>query len=350
MKKLVFALTVLFLASCGNNQQQTKEENKGLSGEIKLDGSSTVYPLAEAVAEDFGKDNTGVKVSVGESGTGGGFKKFGRGETDISNASRPIKASEDSICKASAVEYIELPVAYDGLAIVVNKENTWLDKITVAELKKMWEPAAQGKITKWNQVNPKWPNTEIHLFGAGTQSGTFDYFTEAIVGKAKDCRGDYTASEDDNVLVQGIAGDKNALGFFGLAYFENNKDKLKLVAVDDEKKENGDGAIAPSAETVQNGTYEPLSRPLFIYINKKSAEKPEVKAFVEYFIANAGALSKEVGYVSLPNEVYELVKKRFAAGTTGSAFAGKNTVGVKMEELLKGEETPATAEGTTGQK
>ncbi len=344
MKKLVIAFSVLALASCGNNQQQQNggEGNKGLTGDIKIDGSSTVYLLSEAVAEDFGAANSGVKVSVGESGTGGGFKKFGRGETDISDASRPIKGGEDSICKAGSIEYIELPVAYDGLAVVVNKENTWLDKITVAELKKMWEPAAQGKITKWNQVNPKWPNTEIRLFGAGTQSGTFDYFTEAVVGKSKDCRGDYTASEDDNVLVQGIAGDKNALGFFGLAYYENNKDKLKLVPIDDEKKENGDGAIAPSAETVRNGTYQPLSRPLFIYVNAKSAARAEVKSFVEYYLANASKLASEVGYVSLPDNIAELVKKRFAAGTKGSVFSGKNTVGVKMEDLLSDETAAET--------
>jgi phosphate transport system substrate-binding protein len=335
MKKLLFALSMVFvLASCNNNSNQKTEEKTGLTGEIKIDGSSTVYPISEAVSEEFRATNPNVNVTVGESGTGGGFKKFGRGDIDISNASRPIKATEDSLCKANNIEYIELPIAYDGLAVVVNKENTWLNSITVKELKKLWEPAAQGKIKKWNQVNPKWPNEEIHLFGAGTQSGTFDYFTEAIVGKAKDCRGDYTASEDDNVLVQGIAGDKNALGFFGLSYFENNKDKLKLVAVDDEIKENGEGGVIPTAEAVQNGTYQPLSRPLFIYVSKKSADKPEVKAFVEFYLSNAGALAKEVGYVSLPDNVYELVKKRFAAGTTGSAFAGKSDVGIKMQDVL----------------
>ncbi len=341
MKRLIMTTAVaLILASCGNKQQATTETNTGLKGEIKIDGSSTVYPISEAVAEDFGKANTGVKVTVGESGTGGGFKKFGRNETDISDASRPVKASEDSACKAANIDYIELPIAYDGLAIVVNKENTWLTKITVAELKKMWEPAAQGKIKKWNQVNPKWPNEEIHLFGPGTASGTFDYFTEAVNGKSKDSRGDYTASEDDNVLVQGIGGDKLGLGYFGLAYFEANKDKLKLIPVDNEKKEDGDGAITPSAETVQNGTYQPLSRPLFIYVNKKATERAEVKSFVEYYVANAGKLAKEVGYVALPDAAYDLVKKRFAAGTTGSAFAGKNTVGVKMEDLLKDETAP----------
>lgn len=213
----------------------------------------------------------------------------------------------------------------------------WLDKITINELKKMWEPAAQGKILKWNQINSKWPNSEIHLFGPGTQSGTFDYFTEAVVGKSKECRGDYTASEDDNVLVQGIAGDKLALGFFGLAYFENNTDKLKLIPVDDENKGNSDGAIAPTATTVQNGTYQPLSRPLFIYVNKKSIERIEVKSFIEYFLTNAGKLSHEVGYVALPDTVYELVKKRWASKTIGTAFDRKKDVGVKMEDLMKDE-------------
>ena len=350
MKKLILNLSVaIILASCGNKQQATTEESTGLKGEIKIDGSSTVYPISEAVAEDFGKANASVKVTVGESGTGGGFKKFERSETDISDASRPIKAQEDSICKAAGIEYIELPIAYDGLAIVVNKENTWLSKIAVAELKKMWEPAAQGKIKKWNQINSKWPNEEIHLFGPGTASGTFDYFTEAINGKSKDSRGDYTASEDDNVLVQGISGDKLGLGYFGLAYFEANKDKLKLIPVDNEKKDDGDGAIIPTAETVQNGTYQPLSRPLFIYVSKKASEKAEVKAFAEYYIANAGKLATEVGYVALPNAVYELVKKRLAAGTTGSAFAGKNNVGVKMEDLLK-DETATTDSSATVKK
>ena len=339
MKKLIINLIVAMLAftACNNNPQKT-EEAKGLEGEVKLDGSSTVYPISEAVAEDFKVTNPNVNVSVGESGTGGGFKKFMRAEIDISDASRPIKASEDSGCKTAGIEYIELPISYDGLAIVVNKENTWLNKITVKELKKMWEPAAQKKITKWNQINPQWPNDEIHLFGAGTQSGTFDYFTEAVVGKSKECRGDYTASEDDNVLVQGIAGDKNALGFFGLAYYEGNKDKLKLVAVDDEKTENGDGGILPSKETVQNGTYQPLSRPLFIYVNKQATERAEVKAFAEFYIHNAAKLSEEVGYVALPAAAYDLVMVRLTKGITGSAFSGKNTIGISMEDLLKDEQ------------
>jgi phosphate transport system substrate-binding protein len=216
---LTILTTAFFIFGCGGNSttETGKTEGSEATGEIKIDGSSTVYPLMEAMAEEFRAGSPKVNITIGESGTGGGFKKFGRGEIEISNASRPIKPGEDSLCKASNIEYIEIPIAYDGLAIVVNPKNTWLTNITVSELKKMWEPAAQGTIKKWNQINPAWPNEEIHLFGAGTQSGTFDYFTEAIVGKAKECRGDYTASEDDNTLVQGIAGDRLALGFFGMS-------------------------------------------------------------------------------------------------------------------------------------
>ena len=335
---MIALFAVIALASCGNKPQGDSKQASGAKPQIKVDGSSTVEPISEAVAEDYKKGNDSVDITVGTSGTGGGFKKFGRNETDISDASRPISATEDSICKAAGIEYIELPIAYDGLAVVVNKDNTWLTKITVKELKKMWEPGAQDKIKKWSDVNPAWPKEEIHLFGPGTASGTYDYFTEAVNGKAKSSRGDYTASEDDNVLVQGISGDKFALGYFGLAYYEQNKDKLKVVPVDDEKKENGDGGIVPSQETVKNGTYQPLSRPLFIYINKKASAKPEVKAFVDFYLQNGAKLATEVGYVALPDEANQLVKTRWTAGTTGSLFLGKNNVGMKMEDLLKTEQ------------
>ena len=340
MKKIMIAMfAVVALASCGNKQQQTDgKQANGTKPQIKVDGSSTVEPISEAVAEDYKKKNDSVDITVGTSGTGGGFKKFGRNETDISDASRPISHTEDSICKAASIDYIELPIAYDGLAVVINKDNDWLTKITVKELKKMWEAAAQDKVKKWSDINPKWPNQEIHLFGPGTASGTYDYFTEAINGKAKSSRGDYTASEDDNVLVQGIAGDKYALGYFGLAYYEQNKDKLNVVAIDDEKKENGDGGIVPSQETVKNGTYQPLSRPLFIYINKKSSAKPEVKSFVDYYLANVSKLATEVGYVALPDEANKLVGERWIAGTVGSLFLGHDNVGIKMEDLLKTEQ------------
>lgn len=308
--KLVIAiLATAFLTACGGDKNAPGSDSVGaLKGEVKIDGSSTVYPITEAVAEDFGNINKDVVVAAAESGTGGGFKKFGRGEIDINDASRPMKAIEDSLCKTNNISYVELLVAYDGLAVVVNPQNDWCKDITVAELKKIWEPEAQGKIMKWSQVRAGWPDQEIHLYGPGSQSGTFDYFTEEICGKAKASRGDYTASEDDNVLVQGIAGDKYALGFFGLAYYESNKDKLKLVGVD-----SGNGPVQPSVETVKNKTYTPLGRPLFIYVNSTAVARPEVKAFVEYYLDNAAALSEEVGYVPLTAEETQKEKEKFKA-------------------------------------
>lgn len=303
---------------------------------IKIDGSSTVYPITEAVAEEFQKLKKGaVNVTVGISGTGGGFKKFCRGETDISDASRPILKKEIEVCKEHGIEFIELPVAYDGLAVMVNPRNNWVKSLTVEDLKKMWEPAAQGKITRWNQIRPEWPDAPLKLYGPGVDSGTFDYFTEAIVGKSKSSRGDFTSSEDDNVLVQGIAGDKNALGYFGLAYYEENRDKLKLVAIVNPttKKE-----VYPSLRTVMDGNYQPLSRPIFIYVNKKSAEKPEVKEFVDFYLKNASKLVKQVKYIPLPDKAYKLAQERFAKKKTGTLFGGSAEVGVKIEELLKREE------------
>jgi len=276
-------------------------------------------------------------VTVGISGTGGGFQKFCRAEIDISDASRPISATEQDACQKAGVGYIELPIAYDGIAIAVNPKNTWADKLTRDELKLLWSPEAQGKVTKWSQVRKGWPDKEIHLFGAGVDSGTYDYFTEAINGKAKASRGDFTSSEDDNVLVQGIGGDELALGFVPFAYFEANQAKLKLVPIDDGKKENGDGAILPSADTIKNGTYQPLSRPIFIYVSTKANERAEVRKFVDYYLKNADKLVREVGYVGLGNEIYSLVTDRYAKKTTGSAFAGKNTVGVTLDQLLAAE-------------
>lgn len=301
---------------------------------IKIDGSSTVYPITEAVAEEFQKMKKGaVKVTVGISGTGGGFKKFSRNETDISDASRPIVKKEMDACKEAGIEYIELPVAYDGLAVMVNPKNNWVKSMTVADLKKIWEPAAEGKVTKWNQVNPAWPDTSLKLYGPGVDSGTFDYFTEAIVGKSRSSRGDFTASEDDNVLVQGIASDRGGLGFFGYAYYAENPDKLKLVAID-----GGKGSILPSEKTVMDGTYFPLSRPIFIYVNKKSAERPEVKEFIEFYLKNASKLVKQVKYIPLPDRAYKLVEERFARRVTGTVFGGEAKVGMKVEDLLKLEE------------
>jgi phosphate transport system substrate-binding protein len=289
---------------------------------IKIDGSSTVFPITEAVAEEFQRANAGMRVTVGISGTGGGFQKFCRDETDISDASRPITPTEVAACAKSGVQYVELPVAYDGLAIVVNPKNTWASSITVADLKKMWEPAAQGKVMRWNQVRTEWPDRELHLFGAGVDSGTFDYFTEAINGKEDASRGDYTSSEDDNVIVQGVAGDEGALGFFGFAYYSENKDKLKLVAVDDGNDSNGKGPIQPSLETVKNGTYRPLSRPIFIYPKVKALERPEVKQFVDFFLTKGVPLVTEVGYIPLSDHEYEMVRARFAARKTGSMYEG----------------------------
>lgn len=307
---------------------------------IKVDGSSTVFPITEAVAEEFQKSEKGkTRVTVGISGTGGGFKKFCSGETDISDASRPIKPTEVELCKKNGIEYIELPIAYDGLAVMVNPKNNWVDYMTVKELKKIWEPEAQGKIKKWNQIRPNWPDKEIHLFGAGVDSGTYDYFTEAIVGKEHSSRGDFTSSEDDNVLVQGIGGDPLALGFFGVAYYEHNKDKIKLVAVDDENDANGKGPILPEYDNVIKGTYQPLARPLFIYVSKKSANKLEVQRFIDFYMKNSGSLSKEVGYIALPQKAYELALKRFEKRIVGSVFGGHGSqVGVKIEELLQKEQ------------
>ena len=300
---------VLFSSCGGNNGGSGSEEN--MSGSIQVDGSSTVYPITEAVAEEFRAEAPDVQVTVGVSGTGGGMKKFSRGEIDIVNASREIKSSEAEQAESNNISFIELPVAYDGLTVVVHPENDWVNDITVAELKKIWEPEAQGTIKRWNQIRPEWPDQEIHLYGAGVESGTYDYFTEAIVGKSHSSRGDYTASEDDNVLVQGVSTDPNALGFFGYAYYEENKDKLKAVPVDDNDSSNGEGAILPSVETVKDGTYAPLSRPLFIYVNSKAATRPEVVKFVNFYLDNAPELSQEVGYIPLQPEEYQEQSKRF---------------------------------------
>ena len=303
--KLILLIGTIIIVSCSGGN---KPESHQLEGAIEIDGSSTVYPITEAVAEELRVENPNVRVTIGVSGTGGGFKKFCRVETDISDASRPIKDSEKTICEEAGVGFLELAVAYDGMAVLINPANDWATSITVAELKKIWEPEAQETIMKWNQVRPEWPDKEIHLYGPGVASGTYDYFTEAITGKSGASRGDYTASEDDNVLVHGIVGDQYALGFFGLAYYEENQDKLKLLAVD-----NGNGPILPTAETVENGTYAPLSRPIFIYVNKAAAHREEVQAFVNFYLDIASDLVKDVGYISLPAATYADGKSRFQA-------------------------------------
>ena len=321
---LRIAVAFITVAACGGQQGPL----------VRVDGSSTVYPITEAVAEELGKTGSPLKVTVGVSGTGGGFKKFCAGETDISNASRPIKAAETEACAKAGVAWIELPIAYDGIAIVVNPKNTWATDITVAELKRLWQPEAQKQVTRWSQIREGWPDKEIHLFGPGTDSGTFDYFTEAIVGKEDASRGDYTASEDDNMLVQGIAGDELALGYFGFAYWVENKERVKIVPVDDQKPESGAGAIAPSLASIADGSYQPLSRPLFIYVSKKAIERPEVQAFTSYYLEQAGKLVAEVGFVPLPGQAYPLAKRRLDARTTGSLFAKGSQIGVSIEDLL----------------
>ena len=312
--QIIVACSILLVTACGGSKENSATENDNtgqLEGAVKIDGSSTVYPVSEAVAEEFRNVQPNVKVTVGLSGTGGGFKKFSRGETDINDASRQIKEEEKKACELNKIQSLEIEIAYDGLSVVVNPQNTWVTDITVAELKMMWEPAAQNKITKWSQIRKGWPDEEFHLYGAGTESGTYDYFTEAIVGESHKSRGDYTASEDDNVLVQGVSSDKNALGFFGFAYYEENIDKLKLVAVNDGNDSNGAGAILPSVETVKNKTYAPLSRPLFIYVNSSAIKRPEVTEFVKFYIENAGTLSREVGFIPMSDDEYKAQHKKF---------------------------------------
>jgi phosphate transport system substrate-binding protein len=302
---------------------------------IRVDGSSTVFPITEAVAEEYRKGGNTTDVTVGIAGTGGGFKKFCAGETDLSDASRPIKPSEVELCAKNGIGYVELPVAYDGLAVVVNPGNDWVSSITTAELKKMWEPEAQGKVATWKDVNPAWPDTRLELFGPGVDSGTYDYFTDAINKKEHASRGDFTSSEDDNVLVQGVAGGKGALGFFGLAYYEENRDKLKLLPVDDGNAANGAGPIAPSAQTVQDATYQPLARPLFVYVSANALDRPEIQAFVTYYLAHASALAKEVGYIALPADAYTKAKVRFDGRKLGTVFGGTGSkVDVTLETLL----------------
>jgi phosphate transport system substrate-binding protein len=300
---------------------------------VKIDGSSTVFPVTEAVAEDFQKAERGaVKVTVGISGTGGGFKKFCRGEIDVSGASRPILKAEMEQCAREGIAYYELPIAFDALTVVVNPKNTFLDKgITVEQLKRIWEPAAQGKVTRWNQVDPSWPNAEIKLFGAGADSGTFDYFTEAIVGKSKASRGDFTASEDDNVLVQGVQRDVNALGYFGYAYYAENQSRLKAVPVIEKA---GKPAVRPSMDSVIDGSYQPLSRPIFIYVSARAYERPEVRKFVDYYLTHGAKLAREVKYVPLPDKAYQQNREHLAKGKKGTVFGGVAEVGVRIDDLL----------------
>lgn len=340
------ALALLATACAGTQQSSTGGDttaadnataaaNNDLSGSVSVDGSSTVFPISEAMAEEFMAANPGVRITVGVSGTGGGFKKFCAGETDISNASRPIKQEEIELCEQNGIEYVEVPVAYDGLTVVVNPENDFVECLTVEELKTMWEPQAQGTITTWNQIRPDFPNEPIGLYGAGTDSGTYDYFTAAIVGEEGASRGDFTASEDDNVLVQGVASDPNAIGFFGYAYYAENQNRLKAVEID-----NGNGCVAPSPDTIADGSYAPLSRPEFFYVKRESLENnPAVEAFSRFQVAPSNAaLIEEVGYVPLPSEIESLAAAKIEERKTGTLFEGGSAVGLKLSELLEKEQ------------
>ncbi|MEM8593212.1 MAG: PstS family phosphate ABC transporter substrate-binding protein [Pseudomonadota bacterium] len=333
-KQLTMAACVLALAACSGKKTADVETTaktaaapvaSAMTGNVNVDGSSTVFPVSEAMAEEFQKEQPKVRVSVGVSGTGGGFKKFMAGEIDISNASRPIKEKELKMAEEAKVTFIELPIAYDGLSIVVNKDNDFIDAITVAELKKIWEP--ESKVTKWSEVRDGWPDEKIKLYGPGADSGTFDYFTKAINGKEGASRADYGASEDDNVIVNGVAGDKYSLGFFGFAYYAANKAKLKVVPVD-----GGNGPVTPTLETINNATYKPLSRPIFIYVNTASLAKPQVAEFAKFYVDNAATLAEEVGYIRLPEAIYAKVKARLQNKETGTGYNEKTTM--KAAKLL----------------
>lgn len=325
----LLAVTLL-VSGCGRKQAGAGDEPTL----IKIDGSSTVFPIAEAVAEEFQlAGNARVRVTVGLSGTGGGFKKLCRGDTDISNASRPILVEEMEKCRAAGIKFLELPVAFDAITVVVNPGNDWVKTLTLADLKKIWEPAAQGRILKWNEVRAEWPDTRLMLFGPGADSGTFDYFTEAVSGKAKASRGDYTASEDDNVLVQGVEHNKNALGYFGYAYYASHKERMRPVAIE---KDDG-SSVLPSIETVVDGSYQPLSRPLFIYVTEAAAQRPEVRKFIEFYLTEGGHLAQEVGFVPLPAQASQLALEHFKNNRLGTVFGGVPEVGVTVEDLLKRE-------------
>ncbi len=314
----------LFITSCGQSSQTTQTSAPA----IRVDGSSTVFPLTESVAEAFMLDNRGrVRVTVGESGTGGGFRRFCRGETEVQGASRPILTSEIEACQAAGIGFVELPIAFDGLTVVVNLQNP-LSTITMAELKKIWEPSAEGKITNWRHVNPAWRDGALQLFGAGTASGTFDFFTEAVVGKAKSSRTDYTPTEDDNVTVQGVINNAGAMGYFGVAYFREHAERLKALSID-----AGAGPVAPTEETIASGKY-PLSRPLFVYVSVEALRRPMVQQFVSYMMTNTERLALQVGYIPLPAEAYRKLAERASARQAGTAFGGEQDVGGSIEEVL----------------
>ena len=322
-RRTILAATVLALAACGGGDNQPAAGGAGSEG-IQIDGSSTVFPLSEAVAEAFtASERGGARVTVGESGTGGGFRKFCRGETQVQGASRPISAEEMQACAAANVTFVEVPVAFDGISVVVHPQNPAAD-ITTAQLRRMWEPAAERTVTTWRQVNTSWPATTLHLFGPGTASGTFDYFTQAVVGTEGASRTDYTPSEDDNVIVQGVAGNPGGVGYFGYAYYEQNRQRLKALSID---------GIAPSPETIADGSY-PLARPLFIYFNADALRRPQVQRFAQFYVSNAARLAQRVGYVGLPEAAYAGLATRVRERSAGTAFGGRQEVGVNITEVL----------------
>ncbi len=343
---LLLAAGLITTAGCKNDngaegEGEGGEASASADGIIKVDGSSTVYPISEAMAEEFQK-NSEARVTIGVSGTGGGFQKFCNKETLLTGASRPVKPSEVEKCKKNGVEFVEIPVAYDGITVVIHPENDWAETMTIAELNKIWGPEAQGKINKWSQVRDGWPDEKIELFAPGTASGTFDYFTHAVNGKEQASRGDFSPSEDDNVIVTGVSRSKNALGFFGFAYFDENRDSLKAVEI---KADEDAEAVAPSMETIANGTYQPLSRPMFIYVQKDALEdNKHLQQFVDFYLSDGKPLVKEVGYIPLPDKAYELAQKRVDARTTGSVFEGGSKIGVTVEELLSGPDGAEKAE------
>jgi phosphate transport system substrate-binding protein len=323
IRAAVAAVAAFALTACGGEGQKQDETGGSSSEQIAIDGSSTVFPLAEAAAETFGRTQRGgARVTVGESGTGGGFRKFCRGETQISTASRPISAEEMQSCASASIQYVEVPIAFDGISVVVHPSNP-VNGVTMAQLRQIWQPSAERTVTNWNQVNRSWPNLNMQLFGPGTASGTFDFFTEAVNGDGGASRTDYTPSEDDNVLVQGVAGNPGALGYFGFAYYEQNRERLKVLPVD---------GVTPSAATIASGQY-PLSRPMFIYVNAEALRRPQVRRFIDYFVQNAATLAPQVGYVALPAEAYAAFGQRVAEGQTGTAFAGQNEVGLSVQDL-----------------
>ena len=327
MKKIFSSLAILLvLVSCADRNDSLSDSGQsGLSGKVRLDGSSTVFPISEAVAEEFGAVEPGVRVTVGVSGTGGGFKKFIAGETHINDASRSIKESEIERALAANINFIELPVAFDGLSVVVNPGNDWVDYLSVEELNLIWAPGSS--VDEWSDVRAEWPKEPIRLYGPGPDSGTFDYFTKVINGEEQASRADFTASEDDNVLVQGISGDLYGLGYFGYAYYEENQGKVKIVPID-----GGEGPVAPTVKSINLGTYSPLSRPIFIYVTASSLDDPAVAEFVNFYLNSAGQLASEVGYIPLPSEVYERALQRVASRETGTAYSGSTRVGTLLTD------------------